>query len=229
MAVARPAGPPPITNTSTGFGKLLTINFLSTNFLPSISYLNALLPFQQNEFRAEPGTHRGQQAERTGFGAAILHDFFEHHQHGSRRQVASPAQALPGNVEFTILQAERFGGRLQNLRPAGMQRPTADVRASQSALGKKIVEIARQVFSNQIRNLTRENDTKALFRYVPAHHFFGVGIEHGAGCEDAGSGKPAIGAGDDYRGGAVSEQPGRNEVGHRDILALQRERAEFDR
>src|SRR3984893_9614039 len=103
MAVARPAGPPPITNTSTGFGKLLTINFLSTNFLPSISYLNALLPFQQNEFRAEPGTHRGQQAERTGFGAAILHNFFEHHQHGSRRQVASPAQALPGNVEFTIL------------------------------------------------------------------------------------------------------------------------------
>src|SRR5260370_17544676 len=33
MAVARPAGPPPTTNTSQGFGKRLTINFLSISFL----------------------------------------------------------------------------------------------------------------------------------------------------------------------------------------------------
>src|ERR1700730_3202715 len=85
------------------------------------------LPFQQNELRAEPGTHRGQQAERAGFRAAILHDFFEHHEHGSRRQISGPAQALPGNVELTILQAERLGGCLQNLRSAGMERPAADV------------------------------------------------------------------------------------------------------
>src|SRR5882762_2191123 len=139
MAVASPAGPPPITNTSTGFGKLLTISFLSTNFLLLIPTIKTLLPFQQNEFRAEPRPHRGQQAERAGFGAAILHDFFEHHQHGSRRQVASPAQALPGNVEFTILQTERLGGCLQDLRTASMQRPVSDVGSGQSALGKKIV------------------------------------------------------------------------------------------
>src|SRR5712664_3473483 len=165
MAVARPAGPPPITNTSTGFGKLLTIGFLSTNFLLLIPTIKTLLPFQQNEFRAEPRPHRGQQAERAGFGAAILHDFFEHHQHGSRRQVASLAQALPGNVELTILQTKRLGGCLQNLGATGMPRPAADVGSSQSALGKKIVEVARQVLSNQIRNFARENNAKALYRY----------------------------------------------------------------
>src|ERR1700688_669061 len=183
MAVASPPGPPPITNTSTGFGKLLTINLLSTTFLLSI-LLMTLLPFQQNEFRAEPGTHCGEQAERAGFGAALLHDFFEYHQYGRRRQIPSSPQRYPGTVDFTILQAEPLGGCLENLWPAGMQRPAADVGSSQSALGKKIVEIARQVLSNQVRNFAGENNAKTFFRYIPAHHFFGVGIKHGAGRED---------------------------------------------
>lgn len=38
------------------------------------------LPAQQNEFGAEGRTHGGKDAPRTGRGA-LLHGFFEHHQH----------------------------------------------------------------------------------------------------------------------------------------------------
>src|ERR1700687_1195408 len=108
MAAARPAGPPPATNTSHGIGKRFAINCLATNGAAPQSVrensavppgLHSLvlrstrvsesvrarfpLPLQQDEFRAESRTHGGQQTERAGSGAAILHDFFEHHQHRS--------------------------------------------------------------------------------------------------------------------------------------------------
>src|ERR1700688_1343701 len=110
-----------------------------------------------------------------------------------------------------------------------MQHPASDVGASKSASGEEVIEIMRQVFSNQVRNFSRENDTKTFFRNIPPHHLFRIGIEDRAGGEDLRTGKPALSASYDYCRGAVAKQASRNQVSHRDILALQRQGAEFDR
>ena len=41
-------------------------------------------PFEQDKLRAEPGTHGREHAERAGLWPAILHNFFEYHQHRGR-------------------------------------------------------------------------------------------------------------------------------------------------
>src|SRR5450755_54334 len=123
IAVARPAGPPPTTNTSHGFGRRVCIDFVTTDSVTmtvgcAISGPRRL-PLQQKEFRAETGAHRGQQAQRAGRGGAIFHDFFEHHQHRGGGQISRPAQALPRDFEFSILQAQSLGSRFQNFRTTG--------------------------------------------------------------------------------------------------------------
>lgn len=61
------------------------------------------LPLQQQHLRAESRAHRGQDAVRSRLGAAMGHDFIEHHQHRSRGEIAHLLQCFPGKLQFAVV------------------------------------------------------------------------------------------------------------------------------
>src|SRR5580692_6891913 len=63
IAAARPAGPPPITNTSVDFNKTETS------------------PPQKQKLRTESRSHCREQAQRAGLGTTVPHHIFEHYEH----------------------------------------------------------------------------------------------------------------------------------------------------
>jgi len=125
--------------------------------------------------------------------------------------VASPSQACRKTSSSTF-----FKPRPRRLPPESRATgcaPAADVGSSQSALGKKSSRSAGQFFRNQIR-ISRERTMRKPFSDTSQPIISSVLDKHGAGSRGCWVRKGRIGAGHDHRGGAVSEQPGRNQVGH---------------
>ena len=91
------------------------------------------------------------------------------------------------------------------------------------------VNVLAEILADDFGNAGREDDLKALLRNVPAHHVFRIRIERGRSVDDFGAGLLTIRTGYQDRRSAVAEKSGGNQVGDREILLLQRERAEFDR
>ena len=90
-------------------------------------------------------------------------------------------------------------------------------------LGEKGVDVRGQVPADHFGNLGREDDLEASLRDLPAHHVLRVRVEHRAGRADPRSGDSHSLARDDGGSRTVSEEPRRDQVGHRAIAALERQ------
>ena len=113
--------------------------------------------------------------------------------------------------------------------PAGVADPPADVGAGQPVVGEELVDVAAQVALDHRRHLGVEHDPQAAGRRRRSPWCARCRGRAGCGCRAPRPrpGTPA-GAGGHDGGGAVAEQPAGHEVGHRDVVALDGQRAQLD-
>src|SRR5215472_4572984 len=110
-----------------------------------------------------------------------------------------------------------------------MQNPGADIGTREIVLRQKFVDVAGEVLEDDLGDIARKDDAKTLFRNIPAHDVFRVGIKSGTSGENLRSPGLARGAGEQNGGCAIAEQTRRDHIGDRGVVLLKRERAEFDR
>ena len=99
--------------------------------------------------------------------------------------------------------------------------------------GEEAVDVAAEVFEDDLGDVGGEDDAEAGVADVPAHDVLGVAIEGGAGGEDLRAcARAAWGAGfvagEDDGGAAVAEEAAGDEVGDGLVVVLPGEGAELD-
>ena len=109
-----------------------------------------------------------------------------------------------------------------------MRHPDRDVVVAEAMLGEKPVDVPAQMLAHHLRDLGAQHDLEAARAHAPAHDVFRARIEHAARADHLGTGASTLGAGEHHGRRAIAEEPARDEVGHGEVVALERQRAELD-
>src|ERR1700747_1136025 len=110
-----------------------------------------------------------------------------------------------------------------------MHNPTLDITALQSLLPEESINVFSQMLYDRVRHFRREHDMEAFFGNIPAHHAFGVGVEDRFGRQNFGAFRFPLRANYNRGGRAISEKQRRNQMSHRQIVPLERERPKLTR
>jgi len=208
-----PAGPPPITNTSTGFGKLLTIGFLSTTSYLQFSNNNPLTTSAKTNSEQNPGPIAAASRACPGSGRRFFMTSSSTTSTEADDKFASPSQALPGKrrAHHSSTSASAVASRILGPPVCSAQLPMSDRVNPRSA--RKSSRSRARFFSNRIRNFREREQCESPFPIRPNHHLFCVGINTERVARMFGSGKAAIGAAT-ITAAAPSPNSRRNQVGH---------------
>jgi hypothetical protein len=194
-------------------------------------------PAQEHQLGAEARTHRHQQAvcpNEFRFTGRQVKGPGQDMEHRGRREVADVGQGLPGESERLGRQVQRLLQRVQDTRSTRVSDPALDVAAPQVMAGEERVQLGRQMVPHDVGDPGRQHDPEAGAADVPAHHALGVGEEpapcphHGRRPLSQGRVELDVVAHHDHGGGAVAEQPAPDQVRHRVVVALHRERTQLD-
>ena len=118
--------------------------------------------------------------------------------------------------------------RVEHARPARVGDPGRDIRGLQSVLAEERGDLRREVPLDHIGDPRREHDLETGAAHVPADHIGGVGVEARAGVDDTDARLLPVVAHEHDGRSPVAEEPGRDEVGDRLVVALEGERAQLD-
>ena len=200
-------------------------------------------PCSSTSSRQKPGPMAIAMPQDPGRGGRAPQGVLEDVQHRGRRQVADPVQRVPG--ERRALHGRARASPAWPRGPSGRRggRPTTRCRCGrQAVVGEEPVDVLADVGARPGRGPRRRARCGSRWRRCPS--------PSPARCRGtAGSGWPAPAAADlsrpprqrrpgarsrvradGYdRGGAVAEQPARDQVGDRRVVALHGQRAELDR
>ena len=206
--------------------------------LPNMSIRpGKLLPLQEDELGTEGWAHRCEDAVGAGFARGVHEDIFEDGEDRGGGEITDLAEAAPGGLEGVVREVERVLHGFENLGAAGVKDVAGDVVDGEAVVGEEGLDVAAEVFVDDLGDVGREVDLEAHVADVPAHDVLGVAIEGGAGVEDPGAGdaggagalgEGGFGACDDDGGGAVAEEAAGDEVGDGLVVVLPGEGAEFD-
>src|SRR5688572_16036063 len=105
-----------------------------------------------------------------------------------------------------------------------------NVRSREAMRRQKRIDVGTDALLGQTRNVSRQQNAKAIVPHLPPQDFLSLWIEERARAEDARSARVVSSSpGKDERRATVPEQAGGNGIGDRSIVALKRERAQLDR
>src|SRR5208337_232979 len=177
------------------------------------------------EFSAEARTKGARQGIFAGLEGAFLKPLLKNEEDGGAGKVADIPEDVPGRLGIALAKAEFFLDVAEKARAAGMKDPTLDVALDSAATREEIVDQTLDFGANHLWHVLGEKNVEAGIAEIEAHGAQGIREGISFGGVDARAG--LLLAGDHHGGGAIAEKDGGNQVGLRDVLALERERGQF--
>ena len=95
-------------------------------------------------------------------------------------------------------------------------------------VGEEVADVITKVFLDDRGNFDGQDDLESRGADIPAQYVLGVRVGTAAGRDQFRSDCRPIGSSRDNRGGAVTEQAGRDQVCDRMVLALNGQRTQLD-
>jgi len=195
------------------------------------------LPLEQEELGAEGRSHGSHHAVAAGAPRLIAQEVLHDGEDRCGREVSPLTQAVVGCRERMLGEIQRGFHGLEDLWPTAVKDEAADVVDAEIDFFEKVLDGVAELGAYEFGNVSGEDNVEAAVVDVPAHKVLGVRIEGGASGDDARAGPLDAGgsasmrcfvAGEDDGRGAVSEEPGGDDIGHGEVILLPSKGAEFN-